>query len=124
MLMPCEVAVKCVLPVIRSALTKELTHEYGLTQTETANLLGITQPAVSHYLRKVRGNALDLEQDEELSCHIREIAAMLYGKDASSREMKLKVCSFCETIRGKGFMCEPHRRLEPELTKECGACLK
>jgi predicted transcriptional regulator len=123
MLMPCEVAVKCVLPVIRSALTKKLTQEYGLTQIETANLLGITQPAVSHYLRKARGNALDLEQDEEFSCLIREIAAMLYGRDASSQEMRLKVCSFCETIRGKGFMCGPHRYLEPELTKECRTCL-
>ena len=73
MLTPCEVAVKCVIPVLRSMTAKVLTRKYGLTQKKTGDLLGITQAAVSQYLRKTRGIALDLEEDEEIDVYDSEV---------------------------------------------------
>jgi predicted transcriptional regulator len=42
-------------------LAKKLIDRYSLKQQETANLLGITQAAISKYVRRVRGKALELE---------------------------------------------------------------
>lgn len=122
MLMPCEVAVKCVLPSIRALVAKKLTQEYGLKQRETGNLLGITQAAVSQYLRKARGTTLDLEENGEINNLVKKIVYMLCEKSISSKELTLKICSVCEAIRKMGLMCKPHKNLEPELAKECEVC--
>ncbi len=55
MLLPCEVAVKSVIPAIRSAIARELTESYGLKQKDVAELLGVTQTAVSKYTSHCRG---------------------------------------------------------------------
>ena len=124
MLMPCEIAVKCVVPVIRAMITQELIHEYGLKQEETGNLLGITQAAVSQYLRKARGTALDLQQEEEIARLIKEIATVIHDEGTSSMETRSKICNVCETIRKERLMCKPHKRLEPTLNiKQCRTCL-
>jgi len=67
MIVPCEVAVKCVLPVVRAMIAKELVTKHGLNQVETARLLGVSQPAISLYSRKARGNALNLENDHDIA---------------------------------------------------------
>ncbi len=54
----CEVFVKYVLPALRALIAELLMERYSLTQAEAAKLLGVTQPAVSNYLRKVRGTKL------------------------------------------------------------------
>ena len=66
MSVPCEVAVKCVLPVVRAMLAKELMAKYRLKQTKVAEMLRVSQPAVSLYCRKIRGRAIDLENDENI----------------------------------------------------------
>ncbi|MGB9622829.1 MAG: helix-turn-helix domain-containing protein, partial [Candidatus Bathyarchaeia archaeon] len=55
---PCEIAVKCLLPPVRAMIAKTLTSKYNLRQTEAAKRLGISQPAISLYEKKIRGKAL------------------------------------------------------------------
>ena len=45
MSVPCEVAVKCVLPVIRAMVAKELKTVDGLRQVDVAKFLRVSQPA-------------------------------------------------------------------------------
>ena len=54
MLMPCEIVVKTVLPVMRAMVAKELIKVYNLKQVEVADLIGVTQAAVSQYVRGER----------------------------------------------------------------------
>ena len=53
---PCEDLVKHVIPAIRAIIVKELNQKYEKNQIEIANLLSITQPSVSYYLRGERGD--------------------------------------------------------------------
>lgn len=63
MRLPCEDIVNEVLPAVRSLVAKRL-HEHGYSQTEIAELLDLTQPAVSQYLDASRGkNVRRIEQD-------------------------------------------------------------
>ena len=48
--LPSEVVVERFLPTVRAMLTAELSDR-GFAQTETAGRLGLTQAAVSKYLR-------------------------------------------------------------------------
>ena len=52
----CEVITTRVLPAVRSIMTRDLLTTYGLTQKQTADLLGFTQPAISQYNREARGS--------------------------------------------------------------------
>ncbi len=122
MLMPCELGVKIVLPVIRGAVASELNNQHGLKQTQIANLLGVTQAAVSNYLRKNRGTAFNLSEDKQLQ-NIVEAIAVLITKKGSKQATRLKICIFCKTIRKKGLLCETHKRLDPNATKDCELCM-
>ena len=66
MLLPCEVVEKSLIPAIRSIVARELIQSYGLKQREGAYLLGVTQTAVSKYIRHVRGTVLKNENIKEI----------------------------------------------------------
>ena len=51
MSMPSEIVTKTVLPAMRAMVTKELIEVHDLKQVKIAQLLGITQGAVSQYMR-------------------------------------------------------------------------
>lgn len=123
MVQPCEIAVKVVVPAIRSALAQELTRTYGLKQREVANLLGLTQTAVSKYTTGVRGRVIKVEKIREAQIRLREIAGLLAEGHISKYQLAVKVCSTCEVIRHKRIMCESCLRVDPAIIVEkCVVC--
>ncbi|HEX7208306.1 MAG TPA: transcriptional regulator, partial [Nitrososphaeraceae archaeon] len=64
MLLPSEIEAKSLIPAIRAILAIRLIKEYDLKEEVVANVLGITQAAVSNYLRGTRG---DVELISKLS---------------------------------------------------------
>jgi predicted transcriptional regulator len=89
MKLPCELMVEK-LPVLRSLITNEIVNNFGLTQKQAAKKLGITQPAVSQYLKGSRGRK-NLA-DKKLRTEARRIAKeIMEGKN----EFPKGVCSIC-----------------------------
>src|ERR671925_2077234 len=56
MLLPSEIEAKSLIPAVRSLLAKKLTGEYNLKEEIVAKVLGVTQAAVSNYVRGTRGD--------------------------------------------------------------------
>ena len=124
MLLPCEVAVKSVVPSIRSAIAKELTQTYGLKQKDVANLLGVTQTAVSKYTRHVRGTVIKIEEVEEVRPMINEIVVLLVNGSIPRYELVGRLCGICEIVRRKRLMCELCKRTDPSIdVQKCFVCL-
>src|SRR3989304_1650041 len=67
MLTPCEIAVKIALPSVGAMVASELMNKHSLNQAEAAKILGISQPAVSLYQQKLRGNSINLDGDSEIT---------------------------------------------------------
>jgi len=123
MLVPCEIAIKCVLPVVRAMLAKELMAKHELKQMEVAKLLGISQPAVSLYYRKMRGRAIDIENESDVKIMIENLAESLTKGNLSHKEFIPIFCGICRTIRAKGFICKLHRTFDPTIDIEkCELC--
>jgi predicted transcriptional regulator len=123
MLAPCEVAVKCGLPAIRAMIAKRLMANYGLKQAETAQLLGVSQPAISLYYRKIRGKAINLENDSEIKDSIEELARRLSQRNLPNLEFISAFCDICRKMRAKGLLCEVHKTLDPSIDIEnCEHC--
>ncbi len=123
MLTPCEVAVKCALPSVRAMVANELMTNHSLKQAEAAKLLGISQPAVSLYQQKLRGNSIDLGSDAEISAMVNQHAEALVSGTRTYEDLLLSFCKICRTIRSKGFMCKIHKAFDPAVDLDkCDFC--
>nr|MDO8079408.1 transcriptional regulator [Candidatus Freyarchaeota archaeon] len=123
MSIPCEIAVKCILPVVRAMTAKELVTKHHLKQVEAAKLLGISQPAISLYGSKIRGTAIDLENESDVKNLIEKLAVSLANGGFSHKDFVLMFCEICRTIRAKGLMCKLHKEFDPSIEIEkCGLC--
>ncbi|HVD36999.1 MAG TPA: helix-turn-helix domain-containing protein, partial [Nitrososphaeraceae archaeon] len=56
MLLPAEIEAKSLIPAIRSILARKLINDYGLKEELVAKVLGVTQAAISNYVRGTRGD--------------------------------------------------------------------
>jgi predicted transcriptional regulator len=124
MLAPCEVVVRCALPSIRALIAEELVNKHNLNQAEAAKLLGVSQPAISLYCRKIRGKAINLENNLEIKKLIEKLAEQLTKDKLSRKEFIPKLCEICRMVRAKGLLCETHKLFEPSIGIDgCDLCL-
>ncbi|MEM2995679.1 MAG: helix-turn-helix domain-containing protein [Candidatus Bathyarchaeia archaeon] len=120
MIIPCEIAVKSVIPAIKALMAKELV-EKGLKQDEAAAVLGISQSAVSKYNRKVRGNIIKLDDVKEIEPLIKKMVELLQSKTYQRQQFLEIFCQTCIVIRKTGIVCQFCQKTEPNI-KECGFC--
>jgi len=122
--LPCEFAVKSIVPAFRSLVARELMESYNLKQEEVAELLKVTQPAISQYTRSHRGKTMDLDGVEQIRVIAKDLATALANKSISSKQINQKYCEACRMAREKKMLCELHKRLDPLFNVEdCDACL-
>jgi len=123
MIMPCEVAVKSVVPSIRAFIATELTRTHNMKQNDVAELLGITQTAVSKYTRQVRGAVLKIDQTEEIQSMLKKIASQLANDDITRQDLVVEFCEVCKVARRTGIMCNLCKRSDPKINVEtCLVC--
>jgi predicted transcriptional regulator len=123
MLLPCEVAVKAVIPAIRSAIVKIMYNELGFKQMEIAESLNITQAAVSQYIRGVRGGAISIDNIPEIHDEIIRFINKIIVENISRNKQVIQYCKICNIIRAKGLMCKTHKQYDLTVRKyDCSLC--
>lgn len=102
----CELSAKYVLPALRLMIARKLIGKYGLTQSEVAGILGVTQPSISHYLNSKRGMKIEriLSRSSEVRKYVDKYVKSVVSS-GSSKEMSF--CTLCEVafkhLAGKGY---------------------
>jgi len=120
---PCEVVVKDVLPAIRAMLVKELIERHQLSQVEVARKLGITQPAVSQYLRMLRGTSIGGTLLKKFEKNIRGLAEDIARGKLEHKQIIERYCSICRSMKQRELVCLLHMRTAPDLRREgCRIC--
>jgi len=116
--------VKSVIPAVKALLATELVEKRGLKQDEVAQLLGISQSAVSKYTKKVRGYVIKLDNIEEIEPLIEKIIDLIEGRTCQRKEFLKIFCKICIIVRKTSLMCQFCQRTDPEIKiEECGFCL-
>ncbi|MFQ5815481.1 MAG: transcriptional regulator [Candidatus Hydrothermarchaeaceae archaeon] len=113
---PCELVVWYVLPSIKSDLTKELINR-GMSQKDVASMLGLTEAAVSQYVKGKRGGKIQLEEGAK------DAIGKLADEIVAGGQLNLitEVCRVCGRVKADRTLCGPH--MEYELVpKGCDAC--
>jgi len=122
-MIPCETAVKSVIPAIRAYIAKELILKYKLKQADVAQPLGITQTAVSKYFRHVRGQAIRIDHVKEIRYKMDETASKIADKKIAQPQLTLMFCEICRAVRQNALMCELCKRTDPTLDITlCSVC--
>ena len=116
MIYPQEIEVWYILPAIRRELAKSLI-KYGLTQKEIASKLGITESAISQYIKEKRAKSINFDNDIKKS--IQESAK---GIIKNGNVMK-EVAKISNLIKKNKFICKVHHNYDKSLPENCDVCL-
>lgn len=92
---PCEYMLWNGIPTIRKELAETLIKQFGLSQREAAEKLGLTPAAICQYLSKKRGNTdfLDKTIIQEITISAERIMKN-YGSD-----VVVETCRICQLIQ-------------------------
>ena len=98
---PCEQIVRRTLPAIRALIAQALVEDCGVYQTVVAEKLGITQAAVSHYLRSKRGypRIAELRRNVMVQTAVAEITQGIAFGTYDSSDVSVKLCEACTALR-------------------------
>lgn len=108
LLFPCEIGVKTVLPAIRAVMARILVEKHGMKERQAAEILGLSQSAISRYATKHRGNIIVIEDVPEVQIHINQMIDLLITrKSFQTIEFLELFCQTCKIVRVKGLMCQP-----------------
>ncbi|NJE84599.1 ArsR family transcriptional regulator [Thermococcus sp. CX2] len=119
-----EVASRYVYPSLRRRLV-EILREKGLKQTQIAELLHITQSAVSRYLRMDRGALIDVAQFPDIDDDLKKLAEEIIRKRPTEYEIHSMLVQISLEMLGKGYVCSFHSQIDPELNPaQCRVCLE
>jgi uncharacterized protein len=115
-LQPQEVEVFYILPAIRRELTIAF-KALGKPQKEIAQLLGVTEAAVSQYMSQKR--AADVQFPEEIAKDIRLAAPRITDYGSMIKETQ---AILAKSKQGR-FICKMHEQVA-EIPKGCDVCFK
>jgi len=126
MLLPSEIETKTLIPALRAILAKKLMQTYNIQEEDISKMLGVTQAAISNYIRGTRGNPeliTKLLAIKEVSEMIDEIASNLSTNMAYTPASLSKFIGLCNYIKSSLLICDIHHNLETNIDeavcKEC-----
>ncbi|HLG36639.1 MAG TPA: transcriptional regulator [Nitrososphaera sp.] len=126
MLLPSEIEAKSLIPAVRAILAKKLIREYSLKEEDVAKVLGITQAAVSNYVRGTRGDVeliTKLESVREVMRMIDDIAEDLSTNKAYTPSTLAKFVGLCNYMRYTLIICDVHHSMESNIDEQiCEEC--
>ncbi|HKH85429.1 MAG TPA: transcriptional regulator [Nitrososphaera sp.] len=126
MLLPSEIEAKSLIPAVRAILAKKLIKEYSLKEEDVAKDLGITQAAVSNYVRGTRGDTeliSKLESVREITRMIDDIAKDLSTNKAYTPSTLAKFVGLCNYMRYTLIICDVHHSIESNIDEQiCEQC--
>jgi predicted transcriptional regulator len=146
-MMPQEVEVWYVLPAIRRELAKVMKtkvvqradedgdmKDHKVTQKEIARMLGVTEPAITQYLLRKKGqrsrgdqvvlpNEILKEIDKSADTMIMEYEeAQISENEDIFQIMTKEINRIIKVMRDAGVMCDIHREFCAHTEDPCDAC--
>lgn len=95
-----DVVLKNFIPAIRVFVAKQLANEHNFSQMEIADMLGITQAAVSKYLS---GNYSSTIKTIEKNPKLVQVSKKIVGKIVYTKKQQKvgEVCDVCKNYSGR-----------------------
>ena len=122
LILPCEVGVKTVLPAVKAIMARSILEKHGFNEKKTADLLGLSQSAVSRYVGRERGNLIVIEDTDVIALIDQMVTHLIKQPDNKTDLLKL-FCQTCTAIREKGLMCTRcQKEMSQAWAEKCFFC--
>ena len=114
------------IPALRAILAKNLAKKHLIHEDEISKMLGVTQAAISNYIRGTRGDPKLIEKllaEKQVAEMIIDISDNLASDRAYTPSSLSKFIGLCNYIKTSLLICDIHHNLESniddEVCKEC-----
>ena len=126
MLLPAEIESKTLIPALRAIIAKTLAEKHEIREEIISKMLGVTQAAISNYIRGTRGDPeliKKLMEEKQVSEMINEICDNLSSDKAYTQSSLSKFIGLCNYIKSSLLICDIHHNLESDIDEEiCKEC--
>jgi predicted transcriptional regulator len=126
MLLPAEIESKTLIPALRAILAKDLANNHHIREDEISKMLGVTQAAISNYIRGTRGDPKLIEkllEDKQVADMLDDISDSLSSDKAYTPSNLSKFIGLCNYIKSSLLICDIHHNLESNIDdKVCKEC--
>ena len=126
MLLPAEIESKSLIPALRAIIAKDLAKKHNIREDKISQMLGVTQAAISNYIRGTRGDPKLVEkllEDKQVAEMLDDISDSLSSDKAYTPSNLSKFIGLCNYIKSSLLICDIHHNLETniddEICKEC-----
>ena len=117
--MPQEIEVWYLIPALRKELAGILIRDYSLTQKKAAEILGISDAAISQYLSSKRGSEIKFSKEE-----IEKIKKTAKEMVKDKKDMMKKIYTLSVSLRKSKAICSIHKNQDNSVEKNCDICFK
>lgn len=125
-MLPAEIESKTLIPALRAILAKKLAVDHKIREDEISNMLGVTQAAVSNYIRGTRGDPTlitKLMSEEEVARMVNDLSDSLASDMAYTPSNLSKFIGLCNYIKSSLLICDIHHKLEANIDEQvCKEC--
>ena len=130
MLLPSEIESKSLIPALRAIIAKKLADEHKIREDQISKMLGVTQAAISNYIRGTRGDPELIKKllaEKQVSEIIIEICDNIATDKSYTPSTLAKFIGLCNYIKSSLLICDIHHNLESDIDeaicKECESML-
>lgn len=116
---PQEIEVWFILPALRRELARIITEKHGLSQKEAANILNVSEPAISQYKKSKR--AKEVKFTDKTMQVIEDVTERII-KDKSSLIKEMQ--RLCDEVKKDLTLCKIHKSKADNIPSGCHICLK
>jgi hypothetical protein len=116
--MPQEIEVWYIIPAIRRELAKVLIKNHNLNQKQVAELLGITEAAISQYVKSKRAKEVIFDRNV-----LKEVKNSANKIVKNNNLVMNEMYRLCKLFKVKKIVCGIHKKNNKKYDK-CNVCLK
>ena len=118
------------IPALRAILAKKLARSHQIREDEISKMLGVTQAAISNYIRGTRGDPRLIDKllaNKQVAKMIDDLGDDLASDMAYTPLSLSKFIGLCNYIKSSLLICDIHHKLESDIDekicKECESML-
>ena len=117
--MPQEIEVRYILPAIRRELARTLIKEHEMSQKEAANILGLTESAISQYQHSKR--AKEVVFSDNVVNEIKKSADKILSDKKNKQRVMAEMYRISSLTTVRHILCDLHRSQSKDLA-DCNVC--
>ena len=119
--LPQDIEVRYIIPAIRRELARVFVEEHKRSQKDAANLLGLTESAVSQYQHSKRANQVVFS--DTIVNEVRVSADRILADSLNKQRLIAEIYRISNLTTVKQILCDIHRAQSKDL-ENCNVCFE